>query len=152
MRRFALVALLLVGVVGCGFMFGGPEQLTDQDGNLVFNPDGTKAMVYKDGAVQKLAKAIAPIAGFVPYGGAGAALLGLIGTIGAGVQTVRHKRRVDPDDVRAMVDDLGPEIKKALGGKDLGDLVADWNPDSDLAKKIKRAFERHREKNGGKTA
>ncbi len=147
MRRFALVALLLVGVVGCGFMFGGPEQLIDQDGNLVFNPDGTPAMVYKEGAVQKLTKAIAPVAKFFPYGVAGSTLLGIIGTIGAGVQTIRHKRRIDPDDVRKLVDDLGSRLDDIKSDEDLGDLVANWNPDSDLAKKVKRAFEKDRSKN-----
>ena len=151
MKKLLLVALLLVGITGCAAMFGEMVQVKDGNGIPLVNPDGSPVMAYKDGAVQKLAKTLAPIAGLVPYGGAGAALLGIIGTIGAGVQTVRHKRRVDPDDVRAMVDDLGPEIKKALGDKDLGDLVANWNPDSDTAKKIKRAFERHREKNGAKT-
>ncbi len=138
------IAGIIFSVAGCAALFGGPVDLIGQDGKPVMNPDGTRAQVYKEGAIQKLTRAIAPIASVVPYGGAGAALLGIIGAVGAGVQTARHRGRVKADDVRKLIDEIGPEVKNISSDKDLGDLVGKWQPDSELGRKLKSAFLKNR--------
>ena len=142
MKKFKLylVALLLAGVAGCGFLFGGPEQLIDAGGTPVVNPDGTPAMVYKEGAVQKLTRAIAPIATKVPYGNAGLAVLTIISGIGAGIQTMKAKKKVSPEDVVDMIDDIGDEAKNIRNDEDVGDLVSRWKPDSLVSKLLRGAF------------
>lgn len=146
MRKLLLVALLLVGITGCAALFGEMVPLKDEDGNPVQNPDGTPAMVYKEGGLSKLAKAIEPVADVVPFGKSGLALLNILTMAGVAVQTVRHRRKIEPDDVRRFIDDLGPRTKDIKADEDLGDLAAKWRRNSDMAKKIKWAFERHRER------
>ena len=144
MRKLLLVALLLVGITGCAALFGEMVPLKDEAGNPVLNPDGTPAMVYREGGLSKLAKVIKPVSDMVPFGNAGLAMLNIITAAGVAVQTVRHKKKIEPDDMRELIDYLGPRLKEIKSDEDLGDLVAGWKPDSDAGKKLKRAFEKNR--------
>ena len=148
MRKAVLVVLLvgLLGVSGCAFLFGEAKPVLDENGVALVNDDGTPVLQYTDGIIGKAARTVAPLADAVPYGSAGTGVLALIAAIGAAIQTARARGKVKPDDVRKMIDDLKPAVDEIGKDEDLGDLVAAWEPDSELAKKLKAAWLKNKAK------
>ena len=156
MKRFlwCLLAASLIFLSGCAYLFGKPVPILDENGKQTYDENGNQMMRYEDGVVQKGVRILAPVAGAVPYGQAGLGVLAILGVLGTAVQTIRSKGKIEKDDVRQMIDELGPKVKEVMGDKDLGDLVAAWSTDTytarmrTLADKLKAAFEKNRAKAG----
>jgi hypothetical protein len=129
-------------LAGCAWLFGEMVPKLNAEGKPVYDDRGQPVMVYKEGALQKTTRAIAPVASAVPYGSAGLAVLTALGAIGTGIQTIRGRGKIEGKDMVKMVGALKDAGVKGLGDKHLGQLVAEWEPDGKASKLIKKAYDK----------